>query len=72
MIKFLKALVSWLEKRFPEKLVITKADLDDLRARVMAVDEKRIKHLEDEIAKFNVALGFGAQRGMPGVMPFQR
>lgn len=76
MIGLLKRFVEWAEKRWPEKVVVTKAEYDVLKAGVdgllLTVNEKRIKQMEDEIAKFNVAFGFGAQRGMSGVQPFQR
>ena len=76
MIKLLKAIVHWLETRFPEKVVVTNDEYVAMKAQLAklqaAVDEPRIKKIEDEIAKFNVALGFGAQRAMGGVGPFQR
>ena len=72
MKKILKFILSQLEKRFPDKVVVTEADYQILKATVdklakESVTEERIKKIEAEISKFNVSLGF-----MGGRTPFQR
>jgi hypothetical protein len=59
--------VSFLETRFPEKVVVTRADYEILKARVGNLSEERIKKVEEQIEKLNIALGFQAGR-----VPFQR
>jgi hypothetical protein len=67
MIKLLRAIVTFLETRFPEKVVVTRADYEILKARVGNLSEDRIKRVEDQIEKLNIAMGLASGR-----MPFQR
>ena len=67
MIKILKALVTWLEARFPERVVVTVADWEILKARVGNLSEERMKKVEEQIEKLNIANGL-----LAGRMPFQR
>jgi hypothetical protein len=70
MIQLLKSFVEWLEKRFPPKVVVTLAEYEALQksfetvyvksmasgARLDAL-EARQKKIDEEINKFNVAMG---------------
>ncbi len=80
MRKALRNFLAWLDKRFPERVVITQAAYDELLARIKAVEDAagkvtiaRIAHIEAEINKFNLHMGFGGAvipKGM--AQPFQR
>lgn len=69
MIRVLKALVNWLEKRFPEKLVVTereytalKSDIQALQvtAREHAAIAERVKRVEEHLSKMNLVLGIAS------------
>ena len=71
MIRYLKMLVKWLEARFPEKVVLTKGEYDDLYATLGQMNVKlqqldqvieQVKKITMEQSKLNVALGFGNGR----------
>lgn len=72
MKRVLKALVAWLDRKFPDKVVVTQKEYDTLSGR--------IKYLEAEVTKFNASLGFaGGLRGKSDLesilnqpRPFQR
>lgn len=69
MKKILKALVAWLDRKFPDRIVVTQKDYDILNAR--------IKNMESEVAKLNVSLGFASMAANgPSLQtargPFQR
>lgn len=46
----LQAIVGWLDRKFPDQVVLTKEEY--------AILEKRLKYLENEVTKFNASLGF--------------
>lgn len=78
MRKQLRNLLDWMDKRFPEKVVVTsveyakmKEDLDSIKKAIGNVREERLKKIEDEINKFNVSLGFGVADKFR-VAPFER
>lgn len=80
MIKYLKMLVQWLEVRFPEKVVVSKGEYDDLYATLGQMNVKlqqldqvieQVKKLMSEQSKLNMALGF-VNSPMAGVRPFER
>lgn len=61
----LRHFLTWLDKRFPEKVVITQASFEALQKeldhiRNMEID-KRMRHIEAEINKFNINMGFGGK-----------
>jgi len=62
MRTLLRNFIAWMDKRFPEKVVITQAEFLALRAQIdvlsKSVSEERIKKIEQEINKFNVSMGF--------------
>lgn len=66
----LRAILSWLDRKFPDMVVVTQAQYDGL--------ERRIKYLEGEVTKFNMSLGFGGvpvrpgADGQPARQPFTR
>lgn len=76
----LKAIVRWMDTRFPEKVTVTKADYDDLfvtlgqmNLKLQQLDQviEQVKKLTADNAKFNVGLGFASAR--PGSQsPFER
>jgi hypothetical protein len=81
MKRLLKSLLNLLEKKFPDKVVVTEADYQILKATISAHDQQltkalekfsdeRLKKIEAEINKFNVSLGFMGQA--VGRQPFQR
>lgn len=59
MKKFLRSILSFLERKFPDRLEVTLQEYEALKARVALVDPDKIKRMEQEISKFNVHLGFG-------------
>lgn len=68
MRRFLRAYLNWLDRRFPERLVVTqesfarlKGDLIQHEALVKAHEEK-IKKLEEQMANINVAVGFSVPK----------
>jgi len=77
MRSILRGFLAWLDARFPEKVVVTQAEFLKMKADVenmsKAINEKRLEKIEQEINKFNVAMGFGKAVVNPGVtVPFQR
>jgi len=85
MTKMLRALVEWLERKFPDKIIVTASDYENLRLQGLKnendfkkVDEwakridERLKKIEAEINKFNAAFGFGGVAGNLKAGPFQR
>lgn len=75
---WLRSFLAWLDKRFPEKVVITQASYEALKAQVDKLSsannaEARLKHLEAEVNKFNLHMGFGGAVLPPKMaQPFQR
>lgn len=70
MKKILRSILSWLDRKFPDKVVVTLAEYQKISDRIKAVEDdvakfdiKRLQHIESEINKFNVHMGFG------GMMP---
>lgn len=71
MIKRLKAVVTWLESRFPEKVMVKQADLDAIHARIAVVEASAVhkeavqdliavvKALKDDVTALKVNLGWG-------------
>lgn len=72
----LKSLVEWLDRKFPDQVVVTKEKFDFLEARLVAMEkivtDQRLKTIEAEINKFNASLGFGGVTERLKVQPFQR
>jgi hypothetical protein len=56
MIKFLKAFVNWCEKRWPEKIVLSTAEMEQVKGLLEKVGEHeaRLKTLE-------IMTGFGVK-----------
>lgn len=50
MRSILRSFLTFLDKRFPEKVVLSQQDYENLK--------KRVVFLEGEVTKFNAALGF--------------
>ncbi len=94
MKRWLRSLLAWMDRKWPDKVTVTLADYTALLARLTAIQEKvlvlgvamdnhntllarsedrlktaeeaassfsdtRLKHIESEINKFNVHMGFG-------------
>lgn len=77
MRKILRNFLNWLDRRFPEKVVITQAQFEKLQADVKKLvetsSEVRFQKIEAEINKFNVHMGFGGALVPKGMAaPFQR
>lgn len=83
MRKILRNFLKWLDTRFPEKVVVTQADYLTLKAQMevvekilLKVNDDRLKHIEAEINKLNMSLGFGANLKAAGgqtvLNPFNR
>lgn len=67
MKTILRAILNWLDRKFPDKVTVTKADYDSI--------EKRLRYLEAEVTRFNASLGFMGvknNQGQPQMGPFQR
>lgn len=71
MKKILRSVLDWLDRKFPDKVVVTQKDYETLNAR--------LRYLESEVTKFNASLGFMGVRGnntgmdpKTAVGPFQR
>lgn len=62
---WLISLGEWLNKRFPERVVLNLKDYQESQVKL----DQRIAKIEAEISKFNVSLGFA---GMRGGMPLER
>lgn len=67
MKMILRSFLGWLDRKWPDVVVVTQKDYDNLLGR--------IKYLEGEVTKFNASLGFAGVRmpanGQPAT-PFQR
>lgn len=61
MIKLLKSLVNFLEKRFPDKNEMRRAL--EMQTKALFDLQERVRKLEAENAKMNAALGFTAVGG---------
>ena len=76
MVKILRSIVTWLEKRFPEKVIVTLENYNDILKRVEALEKtyppKRIQEIETELNKINVELGLGGLMQNSLRAPFQR
>lgn len=63
MKKALRALLAWLDRKFPDRVVVTLAEYNALKSQIEAIQKsvsiERIKKIESEINKFNAAMGFG-------------
>lgn len=68
----MRALLAWLNKKFPEQLVITKLDYDQLRQEVaqynivaQQVQElyKMLQKVEKDLTTLSRAQGFGSATG---------
>lgn len=74
----LKAIVAWMDRKWPDRVVVTQADYDGLKASINSLqivlnEEKvleRLKRIESEINKFNATMGLSATLGKMGA--FQR
>ena len=78
MKKMLKAILDWMERKWPDVVVITQKEFDELKNELKKQNEilsvyspERLKAIEAEINKFNVSLGFGAVANSQR-QPFQR
>lgn len=76
MRSFLRSFLTWLDKRFPEKVVITQVEFLTMKAQLdvlaKSLSEQRLKSMEAEINKFNVAMGFAGNISAKGLSQFQR
>jgi hypothetical protein len=78
MRKVLRAFLKWLDSRFPEKVVITQAQLFEMKEKLEVLSslpsqEERLKRIEAEINKFNAHMGFGGTMLPKGLaQTFQR
>lgn len=77
MRRWLRGVLEWMDKRWPERVVVTQAEYMKLRETVDRVDKllkaERLEKIEAEINKFNVAMGFGGSVVPKGTtIPFQR
>lgn len=77
MRSMLRAFLTWMDKRFPEKVVVTQTEFVAMKAKLEKLDvilnEKRLEKIESEINKFNVHMGFGGTVVPKGTaVPFQR
>lgn len=77
MRSMLRSFLAWMDKRFPEKVVITQTEFLKMKETIdavsKAINEKRLEKIEAEINKFNVAMGFGGAVIPKGaVAQFQR
>jgi hypothetical protein len=68
----IRKLIAWLNKRFPEQMVVTMGEYQDLREemgqlnlRAQAIDDlnKRVQTLEREVTILNAAQGFVSPTG---------
>ena len=61
MIGVLRALLRFLETRFPEKVVVTKTDYDALNAKLGALDglTERVSKLEVVASQHSQMMGIG-------------
>lgn len=65
---FLKWLVSFLDRKFPEKVTVTKSDYDNIRAvfiaqgEAMSVLRDEVSALKGQMANVNHAMGFSAPK----------
>lgn len=64
MKKILRAVLNWLDRKFPDKVVVTQKDYDAMLGRV--------KNLEMQVQGLNVSLGLGSKIAVGGMGPFQR
>lgn len=67
----LKAVVNWMDRKYPDKVVVTTEEYNKLKSQVGNITEERIKAIEVEINKFNVSLGFGGTVSQK-LAPFSR
>ena len=78
MKSLFKAIYEWLDRKFPDVVVITLKEYQELDARILkleaAVTAEKIRAIEAEINKFNVSLGFGGtiDHNRNKQSPFQR
>lgn len=71
-----KAIYEWLDRKFPDVVVITAKEYNELNDRIMKLESiisaERMKAIESEINKFNMAMGFGGTIERAVRQPFQR
>lgn len=85
MKSFLRQLLNWLDRKFPDKIIVTVADYLTLKAQIETLtkigaqtDEwakkqsERISKLESEITKLNVGMGFNVVADKLKMGAFQR
>ena len=76
MKQLLKSLYEWLDRKFPDVVVITAKEYNELNDRIMKLESvisaERMKAIESEINKFNMSLGFGGTIERNTRQPFQR
>jgi hypothetical protein len=72
--KALKSLIDWLERKFPDRIEVTMAEWLALRAKIENIEKvlQTMPKIEAEIAKFNVAMGFGGIQDKLKAGPFTR
>lgn len=65
MKKMLRGILNWLERKFPDRVVVTQKDYDATMVRV--------QKLEAQVQALNVSLGLvGMQANIVGQGPFRR
>lgn len=68
MKAFLRAFLGWLDRKFPDKVLVTPADYQALHAGQathtgqLSALEVRIKALETQMSNINLAIGFSAPK----------
>jgi hypothetical protein len=76
MRSLLRNFLKYLDSRFPERVVVTQTEYIALKAKVDALESiitmQRLQKMEQEINKFNVAMGFGGSIPKMGASQFQR
>lgn len=81
MIKLLKAIVVWLEARFPEKVLLTFKEFNELHEELGALNKAYqglnqelgalkgvvadVQKVKDEVSKLHVIMGFSGRGASP-------
>ncbi len=77
MRKMLRYFLAWMDRRFPERVVVTQTEFVALKAKIdalpnPAISEDRLRKIEQEINKFNVSMGFAGTLPKGIAAQFQR
>lgn len=58
MRKWIKAFIQWTERKWPDRVVVSQKDYDQMKADII--------YLKAEITKFNASLGFAGVKVAAG------